>query len=268
MLEAANILVRSGVHLVDLTMGEDPALLDESEGANLLSCIRYLRKSTGVPIMVSPGVLSDSLLEKIKQMGVEWYACYQETHNVDLFAKLRPKQDYNVRLDAKYTAKRMGFLIEEGLLCGVGEQIEDVAQSIEEMKNLDADQVRAMTFVPQQGIPLARNYIPDSLQELLTLAVLRLVFPERLIPASLDVDGLRGLRQRLDAGANVVTSIVPPGQGLSGVAQSSLDIEEGKRTVNGVRKVLDRCKLRPATAGEYSLWMKERQIRHTSVSHK
>lgn len=92
--------------------------------------------------------------------------------------------------------RNMDLLVEEGLLCGVGEQTEDIAQSIEEMQNLDADQVRVMTFVPQKEIPLAQKYSPDSQQELLTIAVLRLVFPERLIPASLDVDGLHVLRQR------------------------------------------------------------------------
>ena len=173
-------------------------------------------------------------------------------------------QDYDARLDAKRVAKRMGFLVEEGLLCGVGERTEDIAQSIEEMQNLDADQVRAMTFVPHKGIPLAQRYSPDSQQELLTIAVLRLVFPERLIPASLDVGGLQGLRQRLEAGANVVTSIVPPGQGLSGVAQNSLDIEDGKRMVRDVNKVLTSCNLRSATANEYRLWMKDRRTRISS----
>ena len=36
--------------------------------------------------------------------------------------------------------RNMDLLVEEGLLCGVGEQTEDIAQFIEEMQNLDADQ--------------------------------------------------------------------------------------------------------------------------------
>lgn len=49
---------------------------------------------------------------------------------------------------------------------------------------------------------------------------MRLLFPDKLIPASLDVDGISGLELRLMAGANVVTSIIPPNEGLAGVAQS------------------------------------------------
>lgn len=258
MLQAARLLVDSGVQLIDLTMGEDPQILEDSGVSNLLDCIRSIREETGAAIMISPGVASRGLLEKFKRSGVDWYACYQETHNRQLFAGLRPKQDYEARLNAKRRAKRAGLLVEEGLLCGVGESIEDIAGSIEVMKDLDSDQVRVMTFVPQEGTPLGGRQAPDFQRELLTIAVLRLVFPDRLIPASLDVDGLRGLRERLAAGANVVTSIVPAGQGLSGVAQESLDIEEGKRMVGGVEKVLAGCNLQAATMSEYNLWIKNR----------
>ena len=88
---------------------------------------------------------------------------------------------------------------------------------------------------------------------------MRLVFPNRLIPASLDVDGIEGLKQRLDAGANVVTSIVQPGEGLAGVAQHSLDIEDGKRTHAAVLQILESCGLSTATRAEYLNWMKSRQ---------
>jgi methylornithine synthase len=94
---------------------------------------------------------------------------------------------------------------------------------------------------------------------LLISAVMRVVFPDRLIPASLDVDGLAGLKQRLEAGANVVTSIVPPGRGLAGIARHSLDIEEGKRTITSVKKVLQVCGLKPAGTEAYRCWITLRQ---------
>jgi methylornithine synthase len=74
---------------------------------------------------------------------------------------------------------------------------------------------------------------------------MRLVFPGKLIPATLDVEGLAGLKQRLEAGANVVTSIVPPHQGLVGVAQSLLDIDDARRNTASVLSVLEDCGLRP-----------------------
>jgi methylornithine synthase len=63
----------------------------------------------------------------------------------------------------------------------------------------------------------------------------------------------------MQAGANVITSIVPPGSGLAGVARPSLDIEDGRRTVAGVRKVLEDCGLRPSDRGEYLAWIQQRR---------
>jgi methylornithine synthase len=88
---------------------------------------------------------------------------------------------------------------------------------------------------------------------------MRVVFPHLLIPASLDVDGLAGLRQRLDAGANVVTSLVPAGQGLAGVAQRELDIEDGRRTAEGIASTLAACRLSPATHDHYRSWIRQRK---------
>jgi len=116
------------------------------------------------------------------------------------------------------------------------------------MGRLGADQVRVMSFVARDEIPLAPASPPDPLRELVTIAVMRLVFPDRLIPASLDIDGLAGLKQRLDAGANVITSLIPPDGGLAGVANYRLDIEEALRTPDAVRPVLTRCGLETASA--------------------
>ena len=261
IVAAARRLADSGVHLIDLTMGEDPALFN-SAGAGfdrLVDLAESVCEATGLPMMVSPGVIPEDLLRRLNQSGVTWYACYQETHNRHLFHQLRPGQGYDIRLETKLKAHHLGLLIEEGLLCGVGETSRDIAQSIEAMQALDADQIRVMNFVPQPGTPMQGRIPAEPQREMLISAVMRLVLPDRLIPASLDVDGIDGLKLRLEAGANAVTSIVPPGEGLAGVAQHSLDIEEGKRTHASVLKVLEASGLRTATHNEYLSWIKSRQ---------
>ncbi len=256
--EAAGRLADSGVHLIDLTMGEDPRLHGPGGYESLAGLVAAVRRDTGLPVMVSPGLLPAPALERLACAGADWYALYQETHTPELFARLRPGQGFEERLEAKRAARRLGLLVEEGVLCGVGETPDDLARSVEAMRELGAEQVRAMTFVPHPGVPLAARP-PDSGQELLAIAALRLAFPDRLIPASLDVDGLAGLEARLAAGANVVTSLVPPGEGLAGVAQSALDIEDGRRTVAGIAPVLARGGLRPAGREEYRRWVDSRR---------
>ena len=260
IMSAARELARSGVHLIDLTMGEDPELLNPGgQGYDwLIDVVGSVRADTGLPVMVSPGLVPEEMLVRMANAGVSWYACYQETHSPGLFKRLRPGQSYDDRLQGKVIAHSLGLLIEEGLLAGVGESRGDIADSIDMMRRLDADQVRIMNFVPQSGTPMADCSPPDPFRELVVAAVMRLALPDRLIPASLDVDGLGGLKKRLDAGANVITSLVPPGQGLAGVAQSSLDIEEGNRTAESAVRILEKNGLRAASLEEYTTWVQQR----------
>ncbi len=261
ILKTAVSLAESGVHLLDLTMGEDPEfLLDRPQGlGRLLEMIKKVKEATGLPLMISPGVVPQKYLKDFKDAGVNWYALYQETHNRDLYTKLRVEQDYDQRWNIKIAAHRTGMLIEEGLLTGVGDTREDDADSMLAMRELDAEQVRVMSFVPQENTPMEHWDTPPRLYELLIIAVMRLLFPDRLIPASLDVDGIKGLKQRLDAGANVVTSIIPPQAGLAGVSNNSLDIEDGNRTVKKVTEVLEEMGLAPAPKKAYLDWVQERQ---------
>ncbi|WP_338032012.1 hypothetical protein [Dehalobacterium formicoaceticum] len=215
-------------------------------------------KNTGLPLMVSPGVVSGTVLKRFRDIGVNWYALYQETHTRSLYAKLRLQQDYDQRLQAKKTAHQIGMLIEEGLLTGIGDQGEDVVNSLLVMEDLRAEQVRVMSFIPQERTPMENWFSPPRVRESLIIAIMRIMFPDRLIPASLDVDGINGLKQRLAAGANVVTSIIPSQSGLAGVSNSDLDIEDGNRTVYRVTNILEELNLAPASLDEYMYWLDQR----------
>jgi methylornithine synthase len=244
-------LAASGVVLLDLTMGEDPIIHEEPGHAALVELVAAVADETGTPVMISPGVLGDEALRALRAAGADWYALYQETHTPELYARLRVGQPFADRAAARAAARRAGLLVEDGLLTGIGDTPADRARSIVTMREAGWEQVRVMTFVPQAGTPLAGATPAGDADELLTIAAMRLAMPERLIPASLDVDGIAGLERRLQAGANVVTSIVPPTVGLAGVSQAELDIDAGHRTVHGVLPHLRRLGLRPAGVEEY-----------------
>ena len=248
-------LTGSGVVLLDLTMGEDPVIHDDPGYAGLLELVAAVCEDSGLPVMVSPGVVPDEVLAGLRTGGADWYALYQETHTPELYARLRTGQPFAARVAARRAARRAGLLVEDGLLTGIGDTATDRARSIADMRAAAWEQVRVMTFVPQAGTPLAGVSSAGDEAELLTIATMRLAMPGSLIPASLDVDGIRGLERRLDAGANVVTSIVPPTVGLAGVSQAELDIDEGYRTVAGVLPHLDQLGLRPGTVAEYRAWL-------------
>jgi methylornithine synthase len=256
IIEIACRLAESRVHLIDLTMGEDPFFYRNDEGVNcLVNLVKAVKAQTDLPVMVSPGAIPRKVLSALHAAGSEWYACYQETHSRKLFKRLRPNQGYDGRLRRKKEARQMGFLIEEGILTGAGDSSDDIVTSLRAMKTMRAQQIRVMTFVPQEGTPLENVSPPSPRRELMIIALMRLLFPDRIIPASLDVGGIGGLRNRLLAGANVVTSLIPPNTGLVGVSQSALDIDEGYRTVKGVSRVLEKMGLKMATQEEYAQWV-------------
>jgi methylornithine synthase len=258
VVDVAKILADAKVHLIDLTMGEDPAYFDGDGFRDLAELVASVREATGLPVMISPGQVEEGVLAMLKEAGASWYACYQETHTHSLFEAIRPGQDFDARMEGKRVAHKLGFLTEEGILSGVGESSQDVARSLAAMGEMETDQVRVMSFVPQKGTPFSDFPPGDPGEEVKIMAIMRLLFPDRLIPASLDVCGLEGLKARLHAGANVITSLVPPGEGLAGVAQSTLDIDDARRTVASVEPVLRECGLQAATRAKYRQWMEER----------
>ena len=267
VMGAAAEMTDSGVHLLDLTMGEDPLYYEGEVGFEpLLHLVRKVRRQTSLPMMISAGALPDEVLQELFETGVEWYACYQETHNEKLFRQLRLNQSYSDRLRKKYKAVGLGVLIEEGILAGVGESLDDVAHSMEEMRKMGAHQVRVMNFIPQKGTPMQDFPPPPKMRELKIIAVLRLLFPHRLIPASLDVYGLDGLKEKLEAGANVITSLISPRSEMLGVAQSTLGVAEGYRTVEGVTPILNELGLVRASLSDYVSWIEKERKNYIEAS--
>lgn len=257
-MELSKNLRDAGINLVDLTMGEDP-IIYENECAKLLEIIQAVRDAVDIGIMVSPGAVPEEIFLRMKEAGADFYACYQETYNFELFKKLRLYQDYQTRIDVRRWAKEAGMLSEDGMLVGVGETVEDRADFVMRMGPQGCEQIRAMSFVPQDGTPMSDLNTADSLNELLAIAIMRIMYPKSIIPATLDVEGISGMLDRLNAGANLITSIVPANKNLAGVAQHELDIENGNRSVEHVFSILKQIGKRPATNEEFQALLKDRK---------
>ena len=254
VVQLAGSLKDAGINLADLTMGEDPVMYADNY-SRLTGMISDVRDQVGISIMCSPGALPREAFHLIKEAGADWHACYQETYNRELFSRMRLEQDFDARLDQKRWAMEAGLLAEDGMMIGLGESARDRAETILAMGDTGAQQIRAMTFVPQEGTPMVAVTPMDSEQELKCIAIMRILYPDRLIPCSLDVEGIAGLRTRLHAGANVITSIVPPNRNLAGVAQHELDIENGNRSVEHVFEVLNSLGYRNADSSEYRAYL-------------
>lgn len=249
IISLAADLKDAGIDLVDLTMGEDERMYadDYSELLDIISGVRGL----GISVMASPGAVSREAMSRIKAAGADFYAVYQETHNRDLYARLRLEQDFDFRYNQRMWAREAGMLTEDGMMVGLGETMEDRADAILTMGAEGCEQIRCMTFVPQAGTPLQNLEPMNSDMELKSIAVMRVLFPDRFIPATLDVEGIEGMKSRLDAGASTITSIVVPHRHLAGVAQPEKDIESGGRSVQNVFDLVSDMGKRIATQNEF-----------------
>ncbi len=152
MLRLSEELAESGVHLIDLTMGEDLQFHQE-DFESVIEIIRKIKQEPDLRVVISPGVVSDVIINKLADAGTDWYALYQETHNRKLFESLRIGQSFDDRMHAKLFAAEQGMLIEEGIMSGIGESHEDMPHSLIRMGEIGAGQMRVMSFVPQKGVP-------------------------------------------------------------------------------------------------------------------
>ena len=132
--EIAGFLADAGVHLIDLTMGEDPLIHQEGNFHLLYQMIEGIKEETNLPVMISPGVVPQTVLQTLARLKTDWYALYQETHNPDLFQKLRVGQSFEERKANREFARQTGMLVEDGILLGVGETLQDRTDSIMYMK--------------------------------------------------------------------------------------------------------------------------------------
>jgi methylornithine synthase len=235
--------------MIDLTMGEDPYYYENPD--RFVELVQMVKEELQLPIMISPGVIDNPTLLKAREKGANFLALYQETYDFELYRKLRVEQSFDNRVNARRFAKEQGYCIEDGILTGVGNDIESTILSLKGMKTNDPDMVRVMTFLPQEGTPLSDFKDSSTLSELKIIAVLRLMFPRCLIPASLDLEGIDGMGPRLNAGANIVTSILPFDSRLEGVANYDRGLEERDRDIKSVIKRLESLGMRPAQQAEF-----------------
>lgn len=251
------------IHMIDLTMGEDMYFYENED--ILINYIKISKKITNLDIMLSPGVIDKRLLPKIKDAGTLFFALYQETYNRKLFTTLRQNQSFDKRNNLRTLAKKNGFLVEDGILTGICENEHDeknmIIESIKEMKKQNLDQLRVMTFEPQKGTKFENKKQKSELIELKTIALLRLLFPDILIPASLDINGIEGMKKRIFAGANVVTSIIQQDSKLDGVVNFDKNIkyDERKRDIDTVIKALNTLNMIPATISDFKNYIHGRE---------
>lgn len=165
----ARQIIEQGVKTIVLQSGDDFGF-----SRRMLSDIILNIKSAKpeVAITLSLGERPFDDYRAFRDAGADRYFLKHETANSRLYERLHPGQTFKKRIEILEYLKKLGYQIDSGNIVGLAGQIlEDLAEDILFMKELDVDMAGIEPFIPQKDTPLC-NQPPGKLD--LTLKVLAL----------------------------------------------------------------------------------------------
>jgi biotin synthase len=203
IINAAHFIYESGTRTIVLQSGED----QKFDCKDIEDIIAAIKKDLDVAITLSTGEREFYEYKRWKDAGADRYLLKHETANPKLYSVYHQGDELDERIEHIKYLKSIGFQVGSGNLIGLPQQtIEDVANDILLLKELDVDMCSISPFVPSQNTPYRNEENGDINLVLRTMAVARIVLRNSHIPATtalatLDSDGRE---KGLDVGANVI----------------------------------------------------------------
>jgi biotin synthase len=200
----------SSVTDVNIQAGEDPVAVREV----VLPLIKTLRRETPLGISVCLGSLNDNLYADLKSAGASIYIIKFEIAGADAYTAMHAPGNYDERLAHIRQLSTTGWRVSSGFIAGLpGQSTNDLLANFTLANQLPLDGCSVSPFIPGEETPLAKSPIANIDLTLNSMAALRLMRPDWVIPAvsalNLAEPGAgycRGLR----TGANLVTINLTP----------------------------------------------------------
>jgi len=200
---------RVGIKTIVLQSGDDPWYFAET----ISEIIQRLKERIDVAITLSVGERDYKDYKLWKSAGADRYLLKHETANSLLYSKLHPGQTLKKRIKILGWLKELGYQVGAGNIVGLpGQTVQDLAEDIGLMKELDVDMVGIGPFIPHPDTPLGREKPGTLDMTLKVLAVARIVLKDVHLTATTAVGSIHpwGREKALEAGANVVMPNITP----------------------------------------------------------
>lgn len=210
ILECAHIGDRLGYKTYVLQGGEDPYFTDEI----MIEIIKSIKeKYPNNAITLSLGERSYKSYKKMFDAGADRYLLRHETASKKLYEFLHPNGSFENRRQCLKNLKEIGYQIGAGFMVGLPNQsTSDLVDDLMFLKDLKPHMCGIGPFIPHKDTPLA-NEQGGTLEKTITmLALIRLMLPKILLPATTalgSIDPL-GREKGLKAGGNVVMPNLSP----------------------------------------------------------
>ena len=165
-------------------------------------------------ITLSIGEKSKESYQKYFEAGVNRYLLRHETADEMHYAALHPSNlSLNSRKQCLYDLKEIGYQVGCGFMVGSPHQtVETLYADLQFIKELGPHMVGIGPFIPQKDTPFARESAGTLDMTLRLLAIIRLIHPNVLLPATTALGTIHESGRELGilAGANVVMPNLSP----------------------------------------------------------
>ena len=202
---------RLGYRTFVLQGGEDPWFNDD----RMEDIVRSIR--TAYPdcaITLSIGERSRESYQRLKEAGADRYLLRHETANEAHYRKLHPEEmSLANRKECLYTLKELGYQVGAGFMVGApGQTFECLAEDLIFLHDLQPEMIGIGPFLPHHETPFAHEEKGSYDLTIFLLSVLRVMFPNVLLPATTALGTIKatGREQGMLAGCNVVMPNLSP----------------------------------------------------------
>lgn len=165
-------------------------------------------------ITLSLGERSRESYERLYTAGADRYLLRHETANEAHYGKLHPAEmSLKNRKQCLYTLKEIGYQVGCGIMVGSPYQtIDNLVEDLTFMKALNPHMVGIGPFIPQKDTPFGEMEQGSLEMTLFLLAIIRLMLPKVLLPATTALGTIhsRGRELGILAGGNVVMPNLSP----------------------------------------------------------
>lgn len=191
--------------------GEDPYFTDE----RMVSIIEKIKeKYPDCALTLSIGEKSYESYKRFREAGADRYLLRHETANEEHYRSLHPQEmSLAVRKQCLYDLKALGYQVGAGCMVGSpGQTLEHLAEDLVFLQELQPEMVGIGPFIPHHDTQFAGEKAGSVELTLFLLAVIRILLPKVLLPATTALGTMdpRGREKGMEAGANVVMPNLSP----------------------------------------------------------
>lgn len=153
LAEAKNAYEKGAYRYCMVFAGRGPS---QGRVEHLARLIREIKSRYPIEICVSAGLLDRKKAEILKDAGLD-----RLNHNLNTSEQYYPKicttHTYHDRLTTLQAARQAGLQLCSGVILGMGEEVDDVIETMYTLRKIEAESIPVNFFIPIKGVQLSKQ---------------------------------------------------------------------------------------------------------------